>query len=129
MKRRKPAIKRARRSTFDNSLNYATAKLDKCLARRIVLEKELEALKEEIPYLQTVIRALTPREERAPLVHDSFSPKVFTGMTAPRRAAAAVPASVAPFLEPISGNVDELPNESDKFLDGAKLPPGEDLLS
>jgi hypothetical protein len=124
MRKRKPAIKRARRSTFENSFDYATVKLEKCLSRRAALEAELEDLRKEIPYLQTVIRALTPKD-----------PDNFTVISKPpmlvRRVAtpASLPPDIKAFTAPISDNIDEMPDEADKFLDASKLPPGEDLLS
>jgi len=130
MRKRKPAVKRPRRSTFENSLDFATAKLDKCLARRLLLESELEALKNEIPYLQTVIRALTPKEQNFTYGSQPRNGGVGAAITPMRgKVGTSVPSTIAPFLQPISGNIDEMPDEADKFLDAAKLPPGEDLLS
>lgn len=122
-KRKKPAVKRQRRSAFATSLDYATKKLEKALARQSVIEAELAALKQEIPYLQTVIRALTPK----PTVELSSVVRRYT----PERIATIIvdplPSNVRPFLEPLSANVDELPGEEDAFLN-IKIPGEQELL-
>ena len=65
MKKRKDMRGRRgpRRTTFESSLEYARDKLEKCLARRESLTKELEQLNVDIPYLRTVISALDPERQ------------------------------------------------------------------
>ena len=63
-RKRKPTIKRVRRSPYERSLEYATARLEKAIAEENDCQQRLAALHKEIPYLQTVIRALTPVTER-----------------------------------------------------------------
>lgn len=125
-KRKAKPIKRTRRSSFENSLEYATNKLDRCLERQSVIEKELESLKQEIPYLQGVIRALTPADQR----QDTRPTAAFLGRTRERNLSTItpVPDTVKPFIEPISANVDALPSEEDKFLKDP-IPGATDLLT
>jgi hypothetical protein len=114
LKKRKPAVKRTRRSPYERSLEYATKRLEKATAEQMDCQKRLMALNQEIPYLQTVIRALTPpAEKRVPLQHDPYSP-----MGAPT-IFSSVP-SVNPdhfWQKPgVTDNVDEMPSEEDAFL-------------
>ncbi len=61
-KRKKPPVKRVRRSPYQRSLEYATKRLTIAIAERETYAQKLFDLDKEIPYLQTVIRALTPDE-------------------------------------------------------------------
>lgn len=59
-RKKKTPKPRSRRSPYERSLDYATRRLEKALAEQRDYSLRLEALNKEIPYLQTVIRALTP---------------------------------------------------------------------
>ena len=60
-KRKSKPIRRApRRSPYERSLEHATQRLEKALSEQMDCQAKLEALNREIPYLQGVIRALTP---------------------------------------------------------------------
>ncbi len=104
MKRKKATIKRTRRSPYERSLEYATKRLAKAIDERAHAAHKLEDLDKEIPYLQTVIRALTP-------VDTSRMGKVLT------RAATSIfrPSPIQPG-QVVTVNVDELPSEEDQFL-------------
>ena len=62
-KKRKSATPRVRRSPFERSLEHAQKRLEKAMDERQYYERRLESLNREIPYLQTVVKALTPKPE------------------------------------------------------------------
>lgn len=65
MRKRKPkAVRRIRRSPYERSLEHATQRLKKALSEQMDCQVKLEALNREIPYLQGVIRALTPVDQQ-----------------------------------------------------------------
>src|SRR5229473_2270453 len=60
-KRKSKPVRRApRRSPYERSLEHATHRLNKAIAERETCALKLADLDREIPYLQGVIRALTP---------------------------------------------------------------------
>lgn len=73
-RRKKVTIKRTRRSPYERSLEYAAKRLEKALTEQMHHQACLEALNQEIPYLQTVIRALTPPEETPAMPAKPYTP-------------------------------------------------------
>lgn len=66
-KRSKPKPRpRVRRSPYERSLDYATKRFARAIAERETYAMRLADLDKEIPYLQTVIRALTPTDDPLP---------------------------------------------------------------
>jgi hypothetical protein len=64
MKRKRQPVERHRRSPYERSLEYAQNRLEKATSEREQCALKLADLDKEIPYLQTVIRALTPVEHK-----------------------------------------------------------------
>jgi hypothetical protein len=96
-RRKKPVPRRPRRSPYERSLEYATKRLERAIEEQRACQLRLQSLNNEIPYLQTVIRALTP-VKMVEVRPDPYSPKVespwldvqtpehlrqFTGLRAP----------------------------------------------
>lgn len=71
-KRKKTAVKRTRRSPYERSLEHATRRLEKAMDEQMECRAKLDSLEQEIPYLQGIIRALTPTESV------EISPGVYT---------------------------------------------------
>lgn len=106
MSRKKKSVRapRTRRSPYERSLDYATKRLDKAITERQGCALRLADLDREIPYLQTVIRALTPPTQIIVASHRGGN--IFVPPP-------TVPEHLKPFF---AANVDELPGEEDAFL-------------
>ncbi len=125
-KRKKPVVRRQRRSPYERSLEYATNRLEKALAEQMHHQACLEALNQEIPYLQTVIRALTPPGD----VHSSLTGRnVPIRMVPPERAITDQSEFLSRFVKPIpltDIQPPEVSDSSEPFIPDHI--PGEEVL-
>lgn len=117
MKRKKPIRRAPRRSPYERSLEHATQRLEKALSEQLECQSNLEALNREIPYLQGVIRALTPRDA-APTIRSSFD------VVPPAVHAGTIPDHLKRFIKPVDNGI--VVDQSEPFI--PDIIPGEELL-
>lgn len=69
MTKKKKAVRRPpRRSTYETALDHAATRLEKAVQERTAALMKLDELAREIPYLENIVQALTPRTEAKPVV-------------------------------------------------------------
>jgi hypothetical protein len=143
MKKRKsrPPVHR-RRSTFEHSLDYAAARLAKCIERRDQITAEATALDQEIPHLQNIVMVLSSDKSELFPSYAGMLPNYPGNSNSkppqPEQAQARNPDLSKYFrsdtktlsLQPVNlplKPVDPMPDDENAFLDGQRL-PGEELL-
>jgi len=124
-KRKKPVRRTPRRSPYERSLEHATHRLDKALREQMDCQAKLEALNREIPYLQGVIRALTPVATNGTVATSSdgkiwtySSPQVLPPIMP------TVPGHLKRFIKPVDNGI--VVDQSEPFI--PDIIPGEELL-
>jgi len=66
-KKKKPARRPRSRTTYDVTLDHATARLEKAVIERTDCLMKLDALRRQIPWLENLVIALTPPPELEPV--------------------------------------------------------------
>lgn len=101
-KRKRKSKPKPRRNTYERSLDAARERLDKATAERLTCMVTLQALNQEIPYLEGIIKALAaPTVDGASLpipASMSSAPASFSQDDFPN-----VPAHLKAFLPPVVG--------------------------
>lgn len=125
-KRKLKPVRRIRRSPYERSLEHATQRLDKALTEQLDCQAKLEALNREIPYLQGVIRALTPVEQAI-----ETSPGVYRRQVAGSEVSKlgsvtvkVIPDHLKRFIKPVDNGI--VVDQSEPFI--PDIIPGEELL-